>query len=289
MSDLPPVCAAPDPNPRPPAFDLPDNACDCHFHIFDGPSVQVPERSYSGPPAPLDVYRRLQSTMGLSRSVIVQPSIYGTDNRTTLETCQSDPSMKAVVVIDEDASDAELSTYAEKGAVGCRVNMLFASNARINGLERICHRIADLGWHLQLLADISSLHEIIPGFADLPVPVDFDHFGHIAATKGINDPGFIAMLRLLGEGRAWVKLSGAYRLGATDDGHGEAVNRLATALVAANPDNLVWGSDWPHPAIGGPMPNDGDVMDDLARWAPDPALRERILVKNPSRLYGFDD
>ena len=289
MSDLPPVCAAPDPNPRPPAFDLPGNACDCHFHIFDGPSVQVPERSYSGPQAPLGFYRRLQSTMGLSRSVIVQPSIYGTDNRTTLETCQSDPSMKAVVVIDEDASDAELSDLAAKGAVGCRVNMLFASNARINGLERICRRVADLGWHLQLLGDISSLHEIIPTFAHLPVPVVFDHFGHIAAKKGINDPGFIAMLRLLGEGRAWVKLSGAYRLGATDGGHGEAVNRLATALVAANPDHLVWGSDWPHPAIGGPMPNDGDVMNDLARWVPDSALRERILVKNPSRLYGFDD
>ena len=97
------------------------------------------------------------------------------------------------------------------------------------------------------------------------------------------------MLRLLGEGRAWVKLSGAYRLGATDDCHGEAVNRLATALVAANPDNLVWGSDWPHPAIDGPMPNDGDVMNDLARWVPGPPLRERTLVKNPSRLYGFDD
>ena len=165
--------------------------------------------------------------------------------------------------------------------------MLFASNARINGLERICHRIADLGWHLQLLADISSpFTQIIPG--NLPIfrcRLSSTISGISRQQKGSTIPA--RPFRLLGEGRAWVKLSGAYGLGARTT-VSEAVNRLATALVAANPDNLVWGSDWPHPAIGGPMPNDGDVMDDLARWAPDPALRERILVKNPSRLYVFD-
>ena len=289
MNSLPPVCAAPDPNPTPPSFDLPADACDCHFHIFDGPSIQVPERSYTAPSAPLDAYRRLQSTLHLSRSVIVQPRVYGTDNRTTLETCQIDPSMKAIVVIDEDTSDEKLSAYSAMGAVGCRVNMLFASNARINGLEKICRRIADHGWHLQLLADISTLHEIMPSFAGFPVPVVFDHFGHLAASKGVNDPGFTTMLRLLGNGMAWVKLSGAYRLGASDEAHGDAVAKMAAALIAANPDHLVWGSDWPHPAVSGPVPNDGDIMNDLARWVPDAALRARILVKNPSRLYGFDE
>jgi predicted TIM-barrel fold metal-dependent hydrolase len=127
-------------------------------------------------------------------------------------------------------------------------------------------------------------------FAGFPVPVVFDHFGHLEAAKGVNDPGFTALLRLLGDGHAWVKLSGAYRLGPAGPDTDAAVADLAAALIAANPDQLVWGSDWPHPAIPQQeMPNDGAVLDALAGWVPDTALRNRILAGNPARLYGFDD
>lgn len=288
MSNEPPLCAAPNPNPHPPGFEVPDKACDCHFHIFDGPSPQVAERSYTAPSATLEAFHHLHSTLGISRSVIVQPSIYGTDNRTTLETCESVPSMKAIVVVDDNAPADLLASYRDRGAVGCRVNMLFGSNARIDNLARLAHAAADQGWHLQILGDVSALDETMSEFADLPVPVVFDHFGHLAAGKGIDDPGFAALLRLVGDGKAWVKLSGSYRLGPTGPDTNGAVADLAAALLKANPDNLVWGSDWPHPAIPEPsMPNDGTLLDMLADWVPEATLRRRILVDNPARLYGF--
>ena len=289
MSMTPPLCAAPDPAPRAPQFAMPADACDCHFHVFDGPSPQVAERSYTAPPAPLGALRHLHRTLGISRSVIVQPSVYGTDNRTTLQTCDADPAMKAIVVIDEDTPTDTLAAHRSRGAVGCRVNMLFTSNARIDSLAALAARIADQGWHLQILCDVSALGDSMDQLASLPVPVVFDHFGHFPAIKGINDPGFQALLRLLGSGKAWVKLSGAYRLGPAHHDTDSAVAALAAGLIAANPDQLVWGSDWPHPAISQQeMPNDGDLLDALAGWAPDAALRRRILVDNPARLYGFD-
>ena len=289
MNPTPPLCAAPDPHPRPPRFTVPDGATDCHFHIFDGPSPQIAERSYTGPPAPLDAFHHLQTTLGICRSVIVQPSIYGTDNGTTLEACEADPAMKAIVVVDEDTPPATLAGYRSRGAVGCRVNMLFGTNARIDSLSSLAGRIADQGWHLQILGDVSTLEDHMDGLATLPVPVVFDHFGHLQAIKGINDQGFRGLLRLLGDGKAWVKLSGAYRLGPPGAQTDRAVADLAAALIATNPDQLVWGSDWPHPALTEQdMPNDGDILDALARWVPDAALRQRILVDNPARLYGFD-
>ena len=288
MTDTPPLCVAPDPQPHAPLFTVPADACDCHFHIFDGPSPQVPERSYTAAPAPEFDFRHLQRTLGLTRSVIVQPSVYGTDNRTTMHACKADPSMKAIVVIDDDTPHHVLSSYREQGAVGCRVNMLFGSNTRIESLAELAARIADHGWHLQILADVSTLHDSMADFASLPVPVVFDHFGHMPAAKGINDPGFRAMLHLLGAGKAWVKMSGAYRLGPAGQETNTQVAALASALLRANPDQLVWGSDWPHPAVTGPMPNDGDLLNALADWAPDALMRNRILVDNPGRLYGFD-
>lgn len=290
MSTSPPLCAAPDPTPKPPGFDVPAGACDCHFHVFEGPSPQVAERSYTAPPAPHTALQHLHETLGITRSVIIQPSIYGTDNRTTLQTCDTDPSMKAIVVVDDNAPAELLGSYRAQGAVGCRVNMLFSSNARIDNLTKLARSAADQGWHLQLLADVSTLHETMAGFANLPVPVVFDHFGHMPAEKGVNDPGFTTLLRLVGAGKAWVKLSGTYRLGPAGPQTGTAIAELARALVEANPDNIVWGSDWPHPAITqAMMPNDGTLLGLLADWFPDPKLRRRILVDNPARLYGFDD
>ena len=290
MTAPPPLCAAHDPAPRAPQFTLPAGATDCHFHIFDRPSPQVKERSYTAPPAPHSALRHLHKTVGISRSVIVQPSVYGTDNRTTLAACKADPAMRAIVVIDEGTPAATLARYRSHGAVGCRVNMLFSSNARIDNLSSLASQIADQGWHLQILGDVSALGDSMDRFSDLPVPVVFDHFGHLPAMKSVNDPGFQALIRLLGDGKAWVKLSGAYRLGPVGAQTDRGVAKLAAALIAANPDQIVWGSDWPHPAMTQQnMPNDGDLLDAFAGWVPDAALRQRILVDNPARLYSFDE
>ena len=284
----PSLCASPDPNPRSPKHPIPEGACDCHFHVFDAPSPQVAERSYTAPTASLSAFRHLQSTLGVQRSVIVQPSIYGTDNRTTLQSMPADGSMRAIVVVDDDASIQDLKDYADAGAVGIRVNMLFSSNARLAELSKLASRVADLGWHIQVLADVSTMEELPQFLEALPCPVVFDHMGHVNVQKGVEDPGFQSLLRYLESGKAWVKMSGAYRMTASQTGDYGDVSPMARALIAANPDQLVWGSDWPHPSFSGPMPNDGDLLDLLFDWT-DSVTAKRILVDNPQRLYGFED
>lgn len=282
----PPLCDVPDPRPRRPNNTIPPGACDCHFHIFDEPSPQVAERSYTAPTASTGAYRALQQTLGLERAVIVQPSIYGTDNRTTLQSMPEDGSMRAVVVVDDDASVAELKALAAQGAVGVRINMLFASNAQLQELSGLTAKMADLGWHLQVLADVSALPDLAGFVAGLPVPVVFDHMGHVPVSKGVHDAGFQTLLGLLDGGDVWVKLSGAYRMTATPSTDYADVAPQAEALIGANPDRMVWGSDWPHPSFGGDMPNDGDLLDLLFDWA-GTERAAKILVDNPQRLYGF--
>ena len=257
----PDLCAPPLPVTAQPKHALPTGACDCHFHIFDGPSVQVTNRSYTAPPASLAAYRQVQETLGVQRSVIVQPSVYGADNRTTVEVCKSDPHMRAVVVVDEHVSDQELRGFAEVGVVGCRVNMLFSSGVNSGTLEQLARRIADFDWHIQILADISQLEGLKDVAARLPVPVMFDHMGHMPADFGVSHPAFQQFLRLLADGRIWVKLSGAYRVTTRQGRIYDDVGDIVSALVSANPDQLVWGSDWPHPQIPVPMPDDTDYAE----------------------------
>ena len=282
----PPPCPLPDPHPRTPKNAIPPGACDCHLHIFDVPSPQVAARSYTASPAPLADYRKVQRALGLDRAVIVQPSIYGTDNRTTLQALPSDGSMKAIAVVDDDVSLSQLQSLAANGAVGARVNMLFSSDAKTDNLTSLADKLAQVNWHLQILADVSALPNLAQLVTTLPVPVVFDHMGHLPAGHAIDDPGFQTLLKLLDQGQVWVKLSGVYRLTQNASGDYSDVAPMAKALVKANPDRLVWGSDWPHPAFDGHMPNDGDLLDALFDWAT-PEDVHKILVQNPEQLYGF--
>jgi len=287
MNKPPPICEGPDLNPRPPGFLVPANACDCHVHVFDGLSEQIAERRYTAPEALLDDYVALQDKLGLSRAVIVQPSVYGTDNRTTMAAIQGRTGMKAIVVVSADIAEQELGKLSEKGAVGCRVNTLYPSNAQLDDLKRLARSIATFGWHLQMLVDVSQIEDLMTLVDGLDVPVVFDHMGHVPTAKDINDPGFQSLLRLLGDGLAWAKISGAYRMTSGQGPiHGD-VRPFAEALIRTNPEHLVWGSDWPHPKIPTPMPNDGDLLAELADWVPDEKTRNAILVTNPERLYGF--
>ena len=283
----PPICEGPDLDPLPPGFAVPANACDCHVHVFDEPSEQIEERRYTAPRASLQAYIALQRKLGLTRTVIVQPSVYGTDNRTTMSVVQGRADMKAIVVVGADAPKQQLRELADLGAVGCRVNTLYPSNAQLDDLKRLARSIADLGWHLQLLVDVSEIENLIPLVTGLPLPVVFDHMGHVPATKGVDDPGFQSLLRLLGDGHAWAKISGVYRTTAGQDQAYPDVRPFADALIRTNVDHLVWGSDWPHPDIATPMPNDGHLLNQFAEWAPDEATLKTILVTNPERLYGF--
>ncbi len=286
----PPLCSPPDPDPRPARFTPPSGAVDCHSHVFDsnGAWPLTPDRSYTPPPAPWPAYRKMLDVIGIDRAVLVQPSVYGTDNRLMADVLKAHPeTLRGVAVLDLNATDSELETLAALGVRGLRANLLYRGGINLKVADHLARRIADLGWHLQLLIDVSTFPDLRKTFDKFGVPLVFDHMGHMAAAKGVAEPGFQDMLALLRDGRAWVKLSGAYRITAQDHPPYDDVTPLARAILKVAPERAVWGTDWPHPAVKIPMPNDGDLLNLLADWAPDPDLRHRILVENPEALYGF--
>lgn len=250
----------------------------------------VVDRLYTPPEAPLATYENLLSTLGFSRGVIVQPSVYGTDNRATLEAVASAPDrFRAVVVVDGTITLKDLQKMHDSGARGVRANLLFSGEKALADVKSVAATIADLGWHLQVLLDVSIFPDLYDFFSALPVPTVFDHMGHAPAHYGTDHEGFRALLRLVEEGKAWAKLSGAYRITSRSAPHYPDVDPIARALIAANPAQVVWGSDWPHPHFPGAMPNDGDLLDQLADWAPSRSLRAAILRDNPARLYDFKE
>lgn len=285
-----PSCAPYRPVGRRPRQRLPDQAVDCHFHVF-GRATAYPYargRSYTPPDAPLAEYERLADTLGFSRAVIIQPSPYGLDNRRTLSVLpETSMPMRAVLVLDPTITEAELADYHRRGARGVRLNLLFKAGLAMEAASALADRIRDFGWHLQFLADVSQI-ENLPAFVEaLRIPVVFDHLGHVPAAKGVGDPGFQSLLALVREGRCFVKLSGTYRVTAQAAPPYDDVRNFVDALVAANPAQLVWGTDWPHPSIPVPMPDDTDLLDQFDAWVEDAAVRDLILVRTPERLYGF--
>ena len=273
-----------------PSWRAPPGAADCHCHVFGpyGRHPLSPGRSYTPPEASIADYLGMLDTIGLSRTVIVQPSVYGTENAATLDAVEAIGlhRARAVVVVDENTSDAGLAAMAGRGARGVRFNAVSGNGAPLEQLERLASRVAPLGWHVQLYAHAEALPGLEPALRRLPVPVVVDHMGGVkAAAGGVEHPGFRSLLRLL-DGGAWVKLSG-YRSSA---GAPYAdVAPMARALLSAAPDRCVWGTDWPHPSLRDPaeVPDDGELLDALGAWAPDEAARRAVLVDNPARLYGF--
>ncbi|WP_315983349.1 amidohydrolase family protein [Aliamphritea spongicola] len=158
---------------------------------------------------------------------------------------------------------------------------------QISNLKSLAAKLAELGWHLQLLIDVSQFADLYSALTDLPVPTVFDHMGHMPVQQGINQPGFQAMLRLISEGKSWAKLSGSYRFTGQQEAPYSDVTAFARTIIAANPDQVVYGSDWPHPHFDIPMPEDGALLNMLPDWAPDAHLRQKILADNPARLYDF--
>jgi predicted TIM-barrel fold metal-dependent hydrolase len=280
----------PDPDPRPPRFAVPRGACDAHAHVLGPASLYPysPERQYTPRDALLPAYEHMLRTLGIDRAVLVQPSVYGTDNRRLLDAMKSaSVETRGVVVLAESVTDQELDALHRAGVRGIRANLIRGAGSDLERAARLAARIARLGWHLQVLADVSTLADLEQYVRALPIEAVFDHMGHMPAAKGVDAPGFRALIRLLESGRCWVKLSGSYRITGETDAPYADVRSIAEALICAAPERTVWGSDWPHTAIKSPMPNDGSLLEMLADWVPDATARDRILVTNPARLYGF--
>ena len=292
------------PMPRTPVtFDVPAGACDCHVHVIPDPArfPFAPARVYTPPLATADELLALQRLLHLDRVVIVHPSIYGTDNSATLDGMRRLGRARArgVAVIDERISAAALDDMASAGMVGIRVNLETVGEVDPKASARQLQAAAELAkdrlWHLQVYTRLPVIAALAEQLHALPVPLVIDHFGGARAELGLQQPGFDTLLALLRSGNTYVKISGCYRSSSATPDYADTAP-LAQALIAANPERVVWGTDWPHPDAGRGRPrdvtpyypiDDGHVMNLLARWAPDPAVRKKILVDNPARLYGF--
>lgn len=279
-------------------FEVPDDACDCHMHVFGDPAQYPPAalRAYTPTPMGLAEYQVEQAKLGFSRVVIVQPSAYGTDNRCTLDALRTAPAAtRAVVVIDEATPDSDLAAWAAAGVRGIRLNLVSTAqpdpDAAARALRRAAERCAPLGWHIQLFAQPRLLTALADDLRRLPVPLVIDHMG---ATDGRLAAAPV-VLGLLQAGRAWVKLSGANRVSVAGAPFADALP-VMRALLAANPARCVWGTDWPHigPHRPGPpepvryMGHDhAALLALLGRAAADAGVVRAVLADNPAALYGF--
>ena len=271
-----------------PSLILPELACDCHAHIFGTPDAYpfAATRGYTPPPAPVSHYLAMAATVGLERVVIVQPSVYGYDNRCTLDAVEQIglDRARAVVAVDPATSKADLAKLYARGARGVRF-MGGGDQIFLDNVGTLAGRLSDLGMHVQLYVRPAIWQQMLPVFHAAGVHVVLDHMAHLTADQTAEAENIHALLVALDGGRTWVKLS-QYKASLTNHPYRDTTP-LATRIAAHAPERCVWGTDWPHPNLTGHMPDDGELVDLIADWAPDPAVRRRILVDNPAELYGF--
>jgi predicted TIM-barrel fold metal-dependent hydrolase len=286
-------------------FDVPAGACDCHTHIHADPE-KFPfyaGRVYTPEPASPEEMSALHKALHIERVVIVTPSVYGPDNSATLFGIKArGATARGVAVIDDKTGESELDAMQQAGFRGIRLNLATSGvndpNVARQRFLAAVDRMKARGWHVQLFTSLAVISAIKDLVAAAPVPVVFDHFGGAQAATGVDQPGFSDLLDLVKSGKAYVKISGAYRASKLAPDYPDAAP-LARALIAANAERIVWGTDWPHPDSVTPPErkvtdvtplfqiDDGRLFNQLPVWAPDEAIRRKILVDNPARLYGF--
>jgi predicted TIM-barrel fold metal-dependent hydrolase len=267
----------------------PANATDCHHHIYRAHFKIDPNSTLRPGEASVPDYRLLQKRIGTSRNVIVQPSTYGVFNDGLIEALKEcGPAARGVAVVNAGVTGDELKKLDAAGVRGVRFNLANPGATTMEMLEPVAKRVAPLGWHIQFNMSADATLAARDVLYRLPCPIVFDHLAHMPEPAGAAHPAFAVVVDLLQKGKAWLKLSGAYadtKVGPPTYADSTAV---AKAYVKAAPDRLVWGSDWPHPTEQAKvLPDDAVLFDLLAEWAPDEAVRNRILVDNPAKLYGF--
>jgi predicted TIM-barrel fold metal-dependent hydrolase len=286
-------------------YRVPPGACDCHVHVFGDPDrfPMAAGRLYTPPPASVADLRRLHDRLHMERVVIVTPSVYGTNNDCTVDAIrQLRPHARGVAVVAPETTASELDELRRGGIRGIRLNFetvgITDPNVALERFRLASAQVAKHGLHIQINTRLSVLEPLESEIARGPATVVFDHFAQAEAARGVDQPGFAVLVRLLKSGRAYAKVSSAYRISTRPPDYAD-VAPLARALIAANPERILWGSDWPHPDstrrpgrsptdLATPLPvDDGAVLNQLAVWAPEPTIRHKILVENPARLYGF--
>ena len=287
-------------------FSVPAGACDCHVHVFGDPQrfPLVPNRAVHARAASVAELRALLNTLHLDRVVLVQPSVYGTDNSCQIDAIRElGARARGIAVIDSNTTDAALEDMARAGIRGIRLNLTQGGvsdpTVALRNFQTAAARVTKHGWHIQLNTSLTVIEALGAQLLASPVPLVIDHFGGALASGGVQQPGFNALVSLVKAGTAYVKISGAADLVSTQAPEYADVAPLARALVAANPQRVLWGTNWPHPdarVLPGrkntdiaPLmqTDDGRVLNLLAFWVPDTAVRRTILVENPARLYGF--
>jgi len=270
-----------------PRLPTPPGACDTHLHIYEPGYDMRASASHPSQPGTLAHYRDIQKRLGLTRAVIVQPSAYGTDNTCTLEAMKKlGDTARGVAIVDPAAPDSELERLTKLGIRGVRYHMR-GGVLTWDTMPGVAARVADFGWHVQLQCESREIAEREAMLAKLPCDLVIDHMGRFDAATPADDKSWRVVMKFLATGRCWVKLSGAYYGSKSGPPLYADKARIAKDLIKAAPGRMVWASNWPHPSFKNQFPDEGGLLDLLADWTQDEALRVKILVTNPTKLYGF--
>ena len=285
------ILPPPDPNPVKPKYTPPPRACDGHCHIF-GPASRfpyAPDRRYTPQDAGRETLAALHRHLGLERAILVQASCHGTDNNAMLDALEwSKGRWRGVAMVKKDVTDLELTTLHEAGVRGVRFNFVahLGGAPDLKNVQAVIARVTPLGWHIQLHLDAEDIETYRDFLKSLRVPFIIDHMGRVEAKHGLDQKPFRHLLELMKNELAWIKVSGPERVSSAGKPFHDAMP-FARALIAAAPDRVLWGTDFPHPNVKW-MPNDGELVDLFAATVPDDATRKKILVDNPARLYWTD-
>jgi len=282
------------PDPKTPDFKVPENACDAHCHVFGPADVfpYAPERKYTPVDAPKETLFALHRKLGFNRSVLVQASCHGTDNTAMLDMLKaSDGNYRGVAIVAADISDQELQEMHDAGVRGIRFNFVkrLVDIKPREHYTKLAHRVAELGWHLIVYFESQELHEVEDYFVDLPLPLCIDHMGRPNPELGLDHPDFQRICDLLrNRDNTWIKVGCLERLSNSEPPLYEDVVPYSRYLVENFPDQVLWGTDWPHPNMNSHMPDDGALVDNIPNIAPTAELQHKLLVANPAKLYGYE-
>ncbi|QYY28343.1 amidohydrolase family protein [Cupriavidus pinatubonensis] len=265
-------------------------ACDCHMHVYGSRYPITPGATLRPADASVADYRRVQQDLGTQRVIVVTPSTYGVDNASTVDAiAEFGENARGVAVVDGTVTDAGLESLHQAGIRGIRLNLTLPAPVTLDELPQLAERIAPMGWHAQLNVPPAWLPEIAGMLERLPVPIVFDHYGHLPPGTPETEAAIRVIASLLDSGKAWVKLSGPYIESLEGAPHYADMRPLAQRYLALAPERTLWGSDWPHPTqrAKGNAVDDAGLLDTFLGWCQSGSLAEQVLVRNPQNLYGF--